>query len=1077
MKHKKGALGMNRNSRLRKKNILLIVLTLFITRLTSALPLSNGDEETLGIPTLTQSSLGCTVPETITLIKGDLNYGSNTPITLNRSGVYRLTGPLSATAGVTALTISANNVSLDLDGNIISGGSTGVAITGNSVSIKNGTVHNASTAGISITGNKCQLDGVDVVSSNTGFLLQSASENSLTNCRALHSTSAGFSLVSSYTNMITNCQALNTAGGTHAAFGFSSHEGYGNAFTHCIAQNTQTAATNTNYLSAGFLLTADVASSVKESQAIGTVSLSSTATAYGIFFNGTQNGVCSGNTAQNNTTVSGLGVGISADSSANYVAGNTAYKNDLNFAQVASSYITSQANDRGVYNINTDMTTADAIEVVNTNIATINNNAQTIESTMDVVESKIASIEPLVVNDTWTLESAVDVLSSKLDPLVPTVTTMQSAIDQMFICPCTPIFTSGTINTNKNFIYGPATLNQSGSYCLGGNCSGGISITDSYITLDLNNYTLSGGTNGLTITNDADNATVRNGTIKNATQNGVSLAANKCTLENLDVIGSPTGYYLANATYNKLTECRATDCTQNGFLLSQSQQNRLTNCAVNSVGGSTAASAAVSGFLARNGQSNTFDSCSVTNAFTNYASSSAFAQGFRFDREDYDVMNNCVVNGVTTTRTQTLMPGLYGIRAPLTLTQQINYDSGGDVHGVAWLEFGGKRYLAAALVAGLYYIQVYEYTGSALILRGQKTWGNLVIDVRWSILNSTPYLAIASYPNGIAPGYEAAVFSFDPTQDVNNSLTVIAGAEIGTLVNKVDWLLSCTGATDLLYLASADSSATNIRIFKFQGTSTFPQVATYDPGVIGYSCSWLTIGTDYYLAIGINSTTNEIRILKFTGTSLSLVTGAVYDVGAASVDAIRWLTTNTGKQYLAAGDSNGVVRIFQFDRTSPTAGTITVKASYTGNPVWGISWLPGVDDLNCLAVGEYPNSRTYILRFDGSCLTPIFAYPCSGVEVDWLTTSSTLLAIASYDDSYRLTTLAFSPTRNLIKNSRVTNVHGGDQTRIDTAAFAIDANNLMINSIAYNNDKNYYYAPEAGDINRGLADTQSAAGL
>lgn len=223
--------------------------------------------------------------DTSTILRGALNYGIHTPITISRSGVYRLDGPLNASAESTALTISANNVTLDLAGNTISGGATGIAVTGNNIAIKNGTIQNMSTAGIHISGTKCQSEALDVINSGTGFLIQNTNSTSITNCRALGSTSAGFSLIASYTTSITNCQALNTNGTTQSAYGFVSQNGYGNIFEQCTAQNTQTNSTISNSLAAGFLLAHESASTIASSQAYDTLSLTTTAAAYGIATN------------------------------------------------------------------------------------------------------------------------------------------------------------------------------------------------------------------------------------------------------------------------------------------------------------------------------------------------------------------------------------------------------------------------------------------------------------------------------------------------------------------------------------------------------------------------------------------------------------------------------------------------------------------------------------------------------------------------------------------------------------------------------------------------------------------------
>jgi hypothetical protein len=196
------------------------------------------------------------------------------------------------------------------------------------------------------------------------------------------------------------------------------------------------------------------------------------------------------------------------------------------------------------------------------------------------------------------------------------------------------------------------------------------------------------------------------------------------------------------------------------------------------------------------------------------------------------------------------------------------------------------------------------------------------------------------------------------------------------------------------------------------------------------------------------------------------------------MQTVRWFTTSTGKYYLACGERSATqVRIFSLDPEASGGPRLTPITTYSHGTdatdfVFCVAWLPGIDDLNYLAIGGDLASDNYqvrILRFDGSCLFPIFNYATGGSalasEVDWLATSSTMLGISSYNTALPVQVLGFSPTRNILQNNTITNVRGGT----NATAFAADANNLPIDNIAYNNDTNYYYKPEYGDTNIGIA--------
>lgn len=1353
------------------------------------------------------ASLDPSTADAVTLIRGDISYGSHTPITINRSGVYQLTGPLSATDANTALTISASNVSLDLAGNVISGGATGINVTGNAVSIKNGSVKNASSAGIKISGSKCQLENLDVISSYTGFLLQSTSANQLTNCRTLSSSNAGFSLVSSSTNNFLACQALNTNGGTQAAYGFISQNGYGNNFEQCVAQNTQTASTNGNDLAAGFLLSVENASSIVDSRAQNSLSLTTTAGAYGIYlqdtlstststpvgirptlpawasfgginavswssdghtlaiggsgtisntdqlriyswngaaltqlqsittgsvsvlalawhydghhlavgtgnqlivyfwngstltllqtitldgwpsgstintlswtqdgsylavgggysldggvanqlrifsWNGTQisqiqsitptlwastnsifslawnyngkilaiggntgtgsqlkiyswngstltelqsitpggsstdqirsvawsangqylaigeftgtgnqlkiyswngsalalrqsmtpdlwtitstiitlawsnsgqflaiggstsslekfkiytwngstltqkqsltspstnsilnlswsyddqyiavgsqennptnniltiysgltiskNCTIQNNTATNNSTAATVGTGIFASSLANYVAQNLSYNNDINYLDVLQSYITSQANDRGVYNINTNLTTPDSV-------VTINNNVN------------------LMPPEQWSIESKCEVISSKLDRLS---------------LPCIPtnIVSGGTTNSNKPNITNNVTITgitAPGSYCLAANTNpGSITISSDNVVLDLNGFTLNiTGATGLTIS--GNEVTVMNGTIQNATQNGISISGSRCTLANIDVVSSPTGFYLANTNDNTLTNCRALNCTQNGFYLTGSQRNTFSNCSVLNIGGATASSTTVNGFLSSGGKANVFTSCTVNNAFTNVNSASAQASGFQIAGEDYSTITNCTVNGVSTNQT---LPNLYGIRCPMILdsvatpTATLNKDS----HAVSWLERDGNRYLATGLLSGAgTEVDVFKYTGGGATLQlvASDDWPTNVLDVKWLKYDINNYLAIGS---ATAPGNDVEVYQFTEP----STLSRVTGYDSGADVNQVSWLTTCTSGSTRYYLAAAGLLATKqLRVDEFNGSTLVARAGINTTR--GAQClDWLTIEPQAYLAAGFDATagTTAIRIFEFTGNNLIQKTSVETAINRSLVYSVRWLTTNTGKYYLAAVHySQGAyanstfpdVALFEFN---PTALTLTQIATFDLTIIPGglycCSWLPGIDGLNYLAIGSAAFTaldQVRILRFDGSCLSPIITYNIGAtvpvLELDWLTTSSTILGVGCYNPAKPVQALGFSPTRNLITNNTVAGVRGGNSA----TGFAVDANNLIFNNVASNNDTNYYYTPGDGDSNQGYWLSQS----
>ncbi len=358
--------------------------------------------------------------ERVITLRGTLSHGSYTPITITQPGVYRLAGAMSVTGDLAAIRIAANNVFLDLDGNTVTvaGNAGGIFIDGQDVKVINGTIAGSGSTGcgVQVQGNNCRLEHIDVVSTATGFECIHAGSNMLLDCRALQSSAAGFSFVSSGTNTVSRCQALNLAG-SNSVYGFLIADGQANVFDSCVVSDAKTSALTSTAQVGGFVFQGASSFNKLSNGKVTNVSTSNSAVAcYGIFCDlvlSTSNSIT--NNRVNGVTNTATGVGISIDSSKNYVAQNTSCNNDINFENIAPSYITSQANARGVYNINCSSDVPDTVELINSTIdTTVVPELWSIESKAEVISSKIDRLS----NDTeelWSIESKAEVISSKID--------------------------------------------------------------------------------------------------------------------------------------------------------------------------------------------------------------------------------------------------------------------------------------------------------------------------------------------------------------------------------------------------------------------------------------------------------------------------------------------------------------------------------------------------------------------------------------------------------------------------------------------------------------------------------------
>lgn len=207
-------------------------------------------------------------------VMAQIRYDLNLPVkglydfsAITVSGFYRLADNVSD-----QITISVSDVTLDLNGHTVSGGTYGIVINSglNNVTIKNGTVRSTTLNGIQVnsgcsditvenivvkqavvgigfdTAVNCVVRNCDMNLNTTGLLLDTCANISVNQCSATANQRAGYDLLSSTTCMIVGCKALsngdgnsNTTGEAASCFGFVSNSGYGNVFEQCIANSTQ----------------------------------------------------------------------------------------------------------------------------------------------------------------------------------------------------------------------------------------------------------------------------------------------------------------------------------------------------------------------------------------------------------------------------------------------------------------------------------------------------------------------------------------------------------------------------------------------------------------------------------------------------------------------------------------------------------------------------------------------------------------------------------------------------------------------------------------------------------------------
>ncbi|KKP35328.1 MAG: hypothetical protein UR26_C0006G0012 [candidate division TM6 bacterium GW2011_GWF2_32_72] len=159
----------------------------------------------------------------------------------------------------------------------------------------------------------------------------------------------------------------------------------------------------------------------------------------------------------------------------------------------------------------------------------------------------------------------------------------------------------------------------------------------------------------------------------------------------------------------------------------------------------------------------------------------------------------------------------------------------------------------------------------------------------------------------------AGVFGTGVTYDISGSRAV---ANKGVCWDfSGDYLAVC--------MAEDSGSATDLMIFYFDGAA-ITSTAGINIGADGGSLDWAPSGT--YIAVGLSSGNNKLRIYEFDSVANSLTQACVYDVGTSAVNAVAWnpiccslvIGQQFNKNYLE-------LSLFNFDADNPTLSLVAQR--------------------------------------------------------------------------------------------------------------------------------------------------------
>ena len=693
------------------------------------------------------------------------------------------------------------------------------------------------------------------------------------------------------------------------------------------------------------------------------------ATAVWYQFDGTRNqiyasyyslgsGLIMGNGISGVTGYGAQGIGIMAPN--RYVASNLCYDCDSGFAGVPIQFIDSQANARGVDNIDTNLTTPDTVSLIADQVSTI-------ESKVDVL-----------YQDSFTVESKLDYLTA---------------------CDYDPLSAPTTLSTDY------------AAYCLSADMSGDLSITGSGIILSLNGHTISGGTNGILVS--GDEVVIKNGTVRNASASGIKITGDKCTLQDITAVGNVTGFEFNGADNCTVSACRAIDNTREGFLLTNAQKNNFEQCEAITTSGA----GLVAGIKTTGGTGNNFVDCTVNGV----TSSAGEAYGLLASNEQKTNISSCAVNSVSG-QNYTAGVALIGDYLGTPTAHDFTYVGQQNSRFPEWLNTPVGTYLAINDDSSPYYTRIFQFSPTDGLL-SVTTTQNMAARCRqatWLSWHNKQYLAMVGANGG---SDDAFIYEFNLATNTLTTITSYNYTGSVTL-HGCDWLVSGTlaylayvaypvSSTEELGVLRFDGSTLtkvssleylntgllsvkhhlyngNIRlvvtqhppegrpdiiVHSFNEPQGSEALTTSTLGLVSYDltgaeyiekCAWFDFDGQTYLAFGIvgATTTSNVQVLRYTENptpTLSAFASFNYGGQVQDVDAVVTGTT----VYLAVGGgiAGQMTKILTFDPYAATADRIKsyYNCSADSAITFGVSWnrCPAKDNEIFLGVSKAVNPRVY----------------------------------------------------------------------------------------------------------------------
>jgi parallel beta-helix repeat protein len=950
------------------------------------------------------------------LFRGDVSP-ANAAYTINRSGVYKLTSAKTA-SGVPNISITANNVTLDLGGNTLTGGTNGIEITGNNVTVKNGAISGMTQNGVLIQGSSCRVENCDVVASPTGITLQNSNQCVVENCRVRNMTQTGVSLQSTWTSSVRGCE-ISGVHGVGSVYGTLAHNGGNNTFEQCTLRDLQTNSSTGSDKVVGSALSGEAASTLS-GNTIQAVESLTTVSAYGVWIDGGNNAVLNDNSIAQVTTSNNVGVGVFVNQSNSYVASNVCYDCDSSFTGVSPQFIDSQANARGVDNIDTNLTTPDQIEVISND-----------------------QLPPI--------ESQVDLLSPVFDSL-------ESRVDSLSGCADIPVSAPGTLST-------------SGSYCLADTINGTLSITGTDISLCMNEHTVNGGMLSIS----GDRVMVSNGTVRNnSVASGVYVTGNNCFFNNIRSIANQTGFELSGCQNNMVSNCSAISCSREGFLLNNSTRNYVADCTVQSLVGT----GTVAGIKTTNGTSNKITGCTVNGVST----TNGDAYGMWGNTEKKSIILDNTFNDVSATGG--VVKGISleqdaHLSTAVSFEWSFSLASIYQSRAMDWVSVDPRLAYLAISADNSTSLKIFRFDEpDTLNLCYEHSFAYIPRMVQWLRIKDTFYLAVGFTGSTFN---DIRIFIFDRASEslleLPNAVYTYDAAVIGNAPLSSRWLVYPDGRIFIMLCGSGGQ----VQVLSFDGDRLLlDQKATVVGDVL--NADWCLSGSHVLLAVPTNRSASQadLYIYDFDVNNNTLTMTTTVGLDPDNSYSSQWLAYNE-KLYLAVScytpvNNKGVI-IMNYDTATNTLTALTDKLLYyTSMSDWLV-----VGSTIYVAFATSSNPRVYIYTFNpqGPTLTLFKSYGTTALGfggaqyLQWFTgvqgRAILGIACASSSSAWRAFDIVgfdvIGSTTTLLQNNTVSNIVGTGISA-DCLSDNIFENKVYNATTSYNPSKPFNFDPSN---NNGIA--------